>query len=87
MPSTPSEPEPDDYLVGHVQDALAQQLNELDVHVTLAAGAVYLDGVVLTEERRDAVADVVRREVADRPVHNQLTVVPLDAPTEAEEIT
>jgi len=40
-----------------------------------------------TEERRDAVADVVRREVADRPVHNQLTVVPLDAPTEAEEIT
>ena len=87
MPSTPSDPEPDDYLVGHVHDALAEELNELDVHVTLTAGGVYLDGVVLTEERRDAVADVVQREVGDRAVHNQVTVVPLDQPTEAEEIT
>ena len=87
MPSTPSDPEPDDYLVGHVHDALAEQLNELDVQVTLAAGGVYLDGVVLTEERRDAVADVARGEVGDRPVHNQVTVAPLDEPTEAEEIS
>jgi len=78
--------EPDDYLVGRVQQALAEKVSELDVHVTVAAGAIYLDGVVLTEERRDAVADVVRSQVGDRPVHNQVTVAPLDEPTEVEEI-
>ena len=86
MPSMPSESEPDDYLIGRVHDALAHELKELDVHVTLAGGAVYLEGVVLTEARRDAVADVVRAHAGEKPVHNQLTVAPLDEPTRAEEI-
>ena len=94
MPSTPSSSEvaqpgePDDYLVGRVQQALADEVNELDVDVTIAGGGdIYLDGVVLTEARRDAVAAVVQGHVGGRPVHNQLIVAPLDEPTEAEEIT
>jgi osmotically-inducible protein OsmY len=98
MPSTPSDAdnapnaptagEPDEYLIGRVHDALARELSELDVQVTVAGGgAVFLEGSVLTEGRRDAVADVVQRAVGDRAVHNQVTVAPMEEPTAVEELS
>ena len=49
MPSTPTEP--DDYVIARVQEALAQELNELDVTVTLTAGGAFLTGTVTTKRR------------------------------------
>jgi hypothetical protein len=42
---------------------------------------------VSSEPRRTAVEDVVRGEVPDLTIHNQLDVLPVDAPTGREEIS
>ena len=86
MPSTPTEP--DDYLIGRVQEALAHdpRLNELDVTVTITGGGVFLTGTVTTEERCRAITEVVRRELPDVEVHNEVSVVSLTEPETAEEL-
>jgi osmotically-inducible protein OsmY len=64
-----------DYVVAHVQEALAQdqRVNEPELQVSIVAGRVHVTGVVPTEGRRSAVEDVVR-EVCDLPVENRTTV-------------
>jgi len=86
MPSMPTEP---DYLVGHVQEALAHdpRVNELDVQVTIAGAGIFLDGVVPTEDRRLAISEVVAELLPDHEVHNQVTVASLTEPDGAEEIS
>jgi osmotically-inducible protein OsmY len=86
MPSTPTEP--DDYLIGRVQEALAHdpRLNELDVTVTITGGGVFLNGTVTTDERCRAITEVVRRELPGLEVHNEVGVVSLTEPETAEEL-
>ena len=84
MPSMPTEP--DDYVIARVQDALANELHELDVTVTLTANGVFLTGTVTTRERCKEIADLVSRELSGVAVHNDVGVASLSEPEEAEEL-
>jgi osmotically-inducible protein OsmY len=84
MPSTPTEP--DDYVIARVQDALANELHELDVTVTLTPAGVFLTGVIATKERCEDIANLVRRELPGVDIHNDLSVASLSEPEGAEEI-
>jgi osmotically-inducible protein OsmY len=81
--------EPEHYLVERVRTALANdpRVSELELQVTIAAGKVFVSGTVPTEQRRRAVADVVRALLPDREVHNDTTVVTYDSPPEVEELS
>ncbi len=89
MPSTPTEP--DDYVIGRVQQALAHdpRVNELDVTVTIKGGKLFLTGTVTTEERCRAITEIVCRECPDLDVHNEVAVVSLREPdgADVEELT
>jgi osmotically-inducible protein OsmY len=73
---------PDDYVVGHVRDALAtdERTGVLDVHAAVVAGPLVLTGNVTTPERREMIG-VVAAEAADGlEVVNELTVLSSAAP-------
>lgn len=76
---------PPDYLVGHVEEALAcdPRVNEQGLHVAIAAGKVFVTGTVSTRERFDAVAEVVGELLPDFHLHNEATVA--DYPEMGEE--
>lgn len=67
---------PPDYLVGHVEDALAcdPRVNEQGLHVAIAAGKVFVTGTVSTRERLDGVASVVAELLPDFELRNEATV-------------
>ena len=67
---------PSDYLVGHVEEALAcdPRVNEQGLHVAIAAGKVFVTGTVSTSERLDGVAAVVAELLPDFELHNEATV-------------
>ena len=71
------DPEPQDYLVERILDALAKdpRVNELELDVAVANEKVLVSGTVTTEVRRRAVTDVVREMVPDREVVNQTSVL------------
>lgn len=70
----------DDYTAAHVQEALAQdpRVNEPELEVQVVQDRVFVSGVVPTEERRAAVADVVRDRFPGLEVENRTTVAHLD---------
>jgi Icc-related predicted phosphoesterase len=67
------------YLVGKLQEALATdpRVNALDVKVIICGDKVHLTGEVHTEERREAVAEVVAEILPGAEVRNELTVCEL----------
>ncbi len=70
-----SELEQPEYVVGHIQDALAQRIGELELDVRIVKGCVYVSGSVITEERAKAVEEVVRQVAGELDVCNELSVV------------
>jgi hypothetical protein len=80
--------EPVDYLVGHVEEALAcdERVNEQGLHVTIQQHRVFVDGTVSTRARFDAVAIVVNELLPGWTVCNQATVADFPEPgaTDAE---
>ena len=90
-----NEPRPRDdhvpmqYVVAQVRDVLAHddRVAALDIHVRIVGADLFLTGVVSSEPRRTTVEDVVRGEVPDLTIHNQLDVLAVDAPTGREEIS
>ena len=78
--------EPDDYVIARVQEALATELHELDVTVTLTPAGAFLTGTVTTKERCRDIETLVRRELPDADVHNDVSVASLSEPDEAEEL-
>lgn len=68
--------EPPEYLIGHIQQALATdpRTGELELDVRIAGGRIFLTGAVATRERCAAVEEVVREVAPDLDVANQLTV-------------
>jgi osmotically-inducible protein OsmY len=76
------------YLVGKIQTALAtdSRTNKLDVKVMIAGGKIHLMGQTSTEDRRRAIAAVVVEAVPDMDVRNELTVIQIGDPAQAEEI-
>jgi osmotically-inducible protein OsmY len=65
---------PDEYLIGHIREAIARDVGELGVDVRLAAGKVFLSGVVPSRETSEQIAEVVAREAPGFEIHNATTV-------------
>ncbi len=80
--------EPDHYLTERIREALAQdpRVNELELEVTMAGGKVFVSGTLPSQERKDAVTDVVREVVPDVEVHNQTSVMTPAGDVEDEEL-
>ena len=78
--------EPIPYTEQHIKDALIHdpRVGEMTLEVTLAAGRVFVAGQVMTEQRRDAIPEVVRTVAPDLDVVNEVTVVPCDEPVGQE---
>lgn len=77
------------YLVETIRDALAhdERTNELELEISVAGDRVLVTGPVATEERRDAVGEVVA-EVADGyEVVNGTEVLGADPATSVEELS
>lgn len=76
----PDRPQPAEYLIARAQDALARDPRtlELGLDVALRGDAVFVTGMVATEDRRSAVAKVIREVLPGMTVHNHVTLVPLD---------
>jgi osmotically-inducible protein OsmY len=77
------------YLVARLRDALAHdpRVAALDINVRIVGIDVFLTGQVASSARRDAVHAVVHDFAPELTVHNQLDVLPVDAPTTREEIS
>ena len=89
QPRPPGGNTPMQYVVARVRDALAHddRVAALDIQVRIVGSDMFLTGTVSSDPRRAAVEDVVRGEVPDLTIHNQLDVLPVDAPTGREEIS
>jgi hypothetical protein len=76
------------YLVARLRNALAHdaRVAALDINVRIVGTDVFLTGQVASPARRDAVHAVVHDFAPELTVHNQLDVLPVDAPTTREEI-
>jgi osmotically-inducible protein OsmY len=79
----------DDYLTGHLEEALAHA-GETDVHVRMASGRVVLTGTVTTEQRRDEITAIAAAmgdaETGDIEVVNEVTVLRCREPDEQEDL-
>lgn len=67
---------PTDYVVGHVEEALAcdPRVNEQGLHVAVAGGRVFVTGTVSTRQRREAVESVVGEMLSGYELRNEVTV-------------
>ena len=84
------DPLPPDYLIGHIQDALAadDRSRELGVDVAVAGpdARVVLTGTVSTEAQRRAIGEVVAEVAPGYGVVNELAVVSTDEGGPVEEL-
>jgi hypothetical protein len=71
--------EPDDYAIERLRDALAtdERVAEMGLDVRIAAGKVFLNGQVSTEERRRMVGVVAGEVLPEYDVHNETVVTEL----------
>ncbi|MEU0868825.1 BON domain-containing protein [Nocardia brasiliensis] len=74
------------YLVAHLRRALAEdpRTAELGVHVTIRGDVVALDGEVATAERKRQLETVVREELPQARIHNDVRVTPPGGPGVSE---
>jgi hypothetical protein len=89
MTRSPHDHEPVPYVVARVREALAhdERVAALDLQVRIVDAAVFLSGTVTSAERRDAAEAVVRAQVPDLTIHNELDVLSVDPPLGREEIS
>jgi osmotically-inducible protein OsmY len=81
--------EPADYVIGHVQDALAHdpRTMELGVDVTLSGDRAVLTGTVASPDQRDAIGQVAAEVAQGYQVVNDVTVMASAEAGDAEELT
>ena len=81
--------EPPHYLVQRIREALAhdERVSELELQVKVVGSRVFLSGTVPTQERRDAVEEVVREVVPECDVRNETTVGTYGEPSDVERIS
>lgn len=77
---------PDDYVVGHVRDALAHE-GESDIQAAVVAGRLVLTGNVATPVRREAMGELAALAADGLEVVNELTVVTCPEPGPPEDLT
>ena len=78
-----------DYLLAHLGDDLANdpRVNELGLHVACRGERLFVTGAVSTEERRQAVTEVLRELAPGYEVHNETAVPPMGRPDDGEELS
>jgi osmotically-inducible protein OsmY len=83
------EPVLPDYLVAHVQEALAEdpRVSDLGIHVAVRGRKVFLSGTVASEERRLAVAAVVGEVASGYEIHNETEVAAYAEADDMETLT
>ena len=76
------------YLVAKIQSALADdpRVNILDIKIMVIQNKVHLIGEVISEDCRAAAADVVLAVAPGIEVRNELRVIDIGGPAEAEVI-
>ncbi len=81
--------EPADYVISHIQDALAHdpRTTEMGIDVTLSGDRAVLTGMVASKVQREAIGQVAGEVARDYHVVNDVTVVPCDEAGETEELT
>jgi polyhydroxyalkanoate synthesis regulator phasin len=81
--------EAEGYLAERVRQALAEdpRIGEVELHVSVVGDRVVVQGTLPTEERREAVVEVVRRIAPDHECVNETTVVNTEAEPREEEIS
>jgi osmotically-inducible protein OsmY len=79
---------PPDYVVAHIQDALASDggVAELGVGVAVADGQVVLTGTVSSAEQRERAAAVATAHAGGLPICNDLEVLQLRTPAAPERL-
>lgn len=75
-----------DYVVGHLEEALAQT-GETDIQVVLERGQLRITGNVTTERRRDAITAIASNLVEDLDVRNDVTVLSPREPRDSETLS
>lgn len=78
--------EPPQYVAQRVREAIAQDpaIGELGIQVDIVAGKLFLTGVVATEDRRTAIAEVARATAPELEIHNNTVVEPFGRPSPEE---
>ncbi|HSL11809.1 MAG TPA: BON domain-containing protein [Actinomycetota bacterium] len=76
----------DVYEAAHLSELLANDLRTSapELRVTVGGGVVTITGTVTTEERRDAVAEVIGEAHPELDVRNDVTVIDLSGPPSSE---
>jgi osmotically-inducible protein OsmY len=72
------DPEPKQYVVEHIRDALAHdhRVAELDVQVKVVGDRIFVKGTVPAAARRDAITTVLEEMFGDdTEIHNEVTVM------------
>jgi hypothetical protein len=81
------DPEPVEYVVERVREAVAQSaVHELGVTVQAAGGRLLLTGTASSEAQRDAITTVVADAAPGWDVVNELRVAPTTPPEEVERL-
>ena len=77
------------YDAEHIRDALIHdaRVNELDVHLRVVNDALVVTGNVSSEQRRDAITQVVAELAPDVEIRNDVNVTDLSAPTGQEVVS
>jgi hypothetical protein len=79
------DPEPVEYVVERVREAVAQaDTHELGVTVQVAGGRLLLTGTASSEPHRDAITRVVEQAAPGYDVVNELGVAPAAPPSDGE---
>lgn len=81
--------EPQEYLVHHIQDALAidPRARELGVDVQVTGDRLVLTGTAATPAQRAAIAEVVEELAGGYEVVNEMAVLSADEDGPVEELT
>lgn len=89
MTSTDPAHEPAEYVISHIQEALAQdsRTTELGIDVALSGGRAVLTGSVASAAHRDAIGQVATEVVSGYEVVNDVSVVACDEAGGTEELT
>src|SRR5690606_32530575 len=87
-PAAPEPPRLDSNSVAHLKQTIATdpRTHELEIQIEASGTKVLLRGDVTSEERRNAVEEIVKECFAENPVENQIRVIELSEPTQSEEI-
>ena len=77
------------YLVQRVREALAhdERVAELEIKVKVFGKRVFLTGDVATQERHEAIDEVLAELLPDHEIVNETRTQPLEEPTQVETLS